>query len=267
MRAKRCGNQAVVLRIDSPGGSVLASEEIYREVEAFRAAGKPVIVSMGELAASGGYYIAAGADEIIASAMTITGSIGVFAALPTLDRTLGRVGVQVDGVGTTALSGSMRVDRPLKPEIESILQAGVDHSYAEFLQRVASVATAPWRRSMLSRRAGSGPAAMRSASGWSTGSARPRTRCTRRRSARDSASRTTCASSSRISSSTDQLLVNMRSSALQVLRGLGYRDAGASALATQLGPQLKPLQRELLRWQRLAATPGRTLAYCLCGAD
>jgi len=66
---------------------------------------------------------------------------------------------------------------------------------------------------------------------------------------------------------TDQLLVNLRGSAVKVLRGLGYRDAGAAALATQLSPQLKPLQRELLRWQRLAATPGRTLAYCFCAAD
>src|SRR5260221_14552520 len=79
--------KAVVLRIDSPGGSVLASEQIYREVQALRTAGKPVVASMGEVAASGGYYIAAPADEILASANTITGPIGVFAPSPPFYRT------------------------------------------------------------------------------------------------------------------------------------------------------------------------------------
>ncbi len=130
--------KAVVLRINSPGGSVLASEQIYREVQALRAAGKPVVASMGEVAASGGYYIAAPADEIVASPNTITGSIGVFALIPTVDRTLAKLGVQVDGVGTTALSGALRVDRPLSAQVEGMLQLGVDHSYSEFLKRVAA---------------------------------------------------------------------------------------------------------------------------------
>ena len=81
---------AVVLRVDSPGGSVLASEQIYRELLALRAAGKPVIVSMGDLAASGGYYISAPADEIWASPATLTGSIGIFAIIPTIDKTSGQ---------------------------------------------------------------------------------------------------------------------------------------------------------------------------------
>src|SRR5260221_10665013 len=88
--------KAVVLRIDSPGGSVLASEQIYREVQALRAAGKPVVASMGDVAASGGYYIAAPADAIYASANTITGSIGVFATIPTLDRPPPKIGGQGD---------------------------------------------------------------------------------------------------------------------------------------------------------------------------
>jgi protease-4 len=128
---------AVVLRVDSPGGSALASELIYREVVAIRAAGKPVVVSMGDLAASGGYYVAAPADRIIASANTITGSIGVFAAVPTLDRTLGKVGVTVDGVGTTELSGKMRLDRALDPALRDYLQLSVDHIYDVFLDHVA----------------------------------------------------------------------------------------------------------------------------------
>jgi protease-4 len=128
---------AVVLRIDSPGGSGNASEQIYREVAAIRAAGKPVVVSMGDLAASGGYYIAVPANRIFASANTLTGSIGVFSTVPTLDRTLGKVGVTVDGVGTTELSGKLRVDRPMSPALRDYLQLSVDHFYDVFLGHVS----------------------------------------------------------------------------------------------------------------------------------
>ena len=130
--------KALVLRVDSPGGSVLASEQIYRELVAFRGAGKPVVVSMSGYAASGGYYISAPADEIWASPATITGSIGIFAIIPTVDRTLGKVGVSVDGVGTTPLSGQLRLDRPLGEEARTLLQATVSRGYDEFLERVAT---------------------------------------------------------------------------------------------------------------------------------
>ncbi|MBV9724053.1 MAG: signal peptide peptidase SppA [Gammaproteobacteria bacterium] len=130
--------KAVVLRVDSPGGSVLASEQIYRELVALRGAGKPVVVSMSGYAASGGYYISAPADEIWASPATITGSIGIFAIIPTIDRTLGKVGVSVDGVGTTPLSGALRLDRPLGEEARTLLQSTVSRGYDEFLERVAS---------------------------------------------------------------------------------------------------------------------------------
>ena len=129
--------KAVVLRVDSPGGSVLASEQIYRELVALRGAGKPVVVSMCGYAASGGYYISAPADEIWASPATITGSIGIFAIIPTVDRTLGKVGVSVDGVGTTPLSGQLRIDRPLGEEARALLQSTVSRGYSEFLERVA----------------------------------------------------------------------------------------------------------------------------------
>ena len=132
------GIAAVVLRVDTPGGSAFASEQIYREVVAIKAAGKPVVVSMGDVAASGGYYIAAPADEIFASSTTITGSIGIYAAIPTVDRTLGKVGVTVDGVGTTALSGKLRVDRPLDPVLRDYVQLSVEHGYELFLSHVAS---------------------------------------------------------------------------------------------------------------------------------
>jgi protease-4 len=130
--------RAVVLRIDSPGGSVLASEQIYREVLALKAAGKPVVVSMSTVAASGGYYIAAPADEIFASATSITGSIGIFATLPTLDRALDRLGITVDGVGTTALSGAQRLDRPLSPALSSYVQSQIEYGYEQFIGHVSA---------------------------------------------------------------------------------------------------------------------------------
>ena len=103
----------------------MASEEIYRELKALRAAGKPLVVSMSGYAASGGYYISAPADEIWASPATLTGSIGIFAIIPTIDRTLGKLGVSVDGVGTTPLSGQLRIDRPLSEEARALLQSQI----------------------------------------------------------------------------------------------------------------------------------------------
>jgi protease IV len=128
--------KAVVLRVDSPGGSMFASEQILREVQTLRKAGKPVVVSMSTYAASGGYYISAAANQIYASPTTLTGSIGVFSVVPTFQRTLERLGVKVDGIGTTPLAGEMRLDRTLDSAGRKILQSSVDHAYAEFLRRV-----------------------------------------------------------------------------------------------------------------------------------
>jgi len=129
--------KAVVLRVDSPGGSMFAAEQILREVQALRKAGKPVVVSMSTYAASGGYYIASGANQIYASPTTITGSIGVFSVIPTFQHTLEKLGVRVDGLGTSPLAGQMRLDRSLDASARQILQSSVDHAYAEFLRRVA----------------------------------------------------------------------------------------------------------------------------------
>ncbi|MGH8201691.1 MAG: signal peptide peptidase SppA [Steroidobacteraceae bacterium] len=130
--------KAVVLRIDSGGGSVAASEEVYQELEALRAAGKPLVVSMGDIAASGGYYIAAPANQIWASPATLTGSIGIFAIIPNISQSLSKVGVGVDGVGTTPLAGALTIDRPLSPEISGLLQSQIDRGYQEFLDRVSA---------------------------------------------------------------------------------------------------------------------------------
>jgi protease-4 len=129
---------AVVLRIDSPGGSIMASEVIRREVEALKAAGKPVVASMSTVAASGGYYIAMNADRILAAPTTITGSIGVFAVIPTFQRTLDKIGIATDGFGTTRLSGQTDLDRGLGPEAKEILQASVERHYRVFVEGVAA---------------------------------------------------------------------------------------------------------------------------------
>ncbi|MDX8413515.1 MAG: signal peptide peptidase SppA [Mariprofundales bacterium] len=128
---------AVVLRIDSPGGSATASETIHRALLRLKKAGKPLVVSMGGVAASGGYWIATAADEIWAQPATLTGSIGVFAMVPDLSQAMQRIGIQTDGVQTTALT-AIRPDRPLDAAQQALLQSGVEFIYRTFLQRVAT---------------------------------------------------------------------------------------------------------------------------------
>ena len=129
---------AIVLRIDSPGGSAFASELIREELAAAQADGKPVVASMGGVAASGGYWIASSANEIWASPTTITGSIGVFGVIPTLENTLGKYGIHSDGYSTTALADAMQLDRPMNPLAARVLQQGVEFTYQEFLRLVAA---------------------------------------------------------------------------------------------------------------------------------
>ena len=129
--------KAVVLRIDSGGGSAFASEVIRSELMALKEAGKPVVVSMGNVAASGGYWIAMGADEVWAYPTTLTGSIGIFGFFPTFQNTLGEIGINTDGVGTTPLSGALRADRALPESARSLLQSFIEHGYREFISLVA----------------------------------------------------------------------------------------------------------------------------------
>lgn len=128
---------AVVLRVNSPGGSVFASERIRREVKLLREAGKPVIASMAGVAASGGYWISMNADQIWAQPSTITGSIGVFGVVPTFSEPLARLGIHTDGLGTTPLAGAFQVTRPLGEQARNILQSGVEHTYNRFIRQVA----------------------------------------------------------------------------------------------------------------------------------
>ncbi len=130
--------RAVVLRVDSPGGEVFASEQIRREVELLKQAGKPVVVSMANLAASGGYWISMNADRIYASPSTITGSIGIFGLIPTVPRTLESIGARVGGVGTTSLAGSFDLRRELDPQLARMIQSVIDRGYDEFIGKVAA---------------------------------------------------------------------------------------------------------------------------------
>jgi protease IV len=128
--------KAVVLRVDSPGGSAYASEVIRQEVELLKAAGKPVIASMGTYAASGGYWISASADKIIASPTTITGSIGIFGFFMTFENTLSKLGIYTDGVGTTDIAG-FGVTRALTPGMADIIQLNIERGYRDFIALVA----------------------------------------------------------------------------------------------------------------------------------
>ncbi len=129
--------QALVLRVDSPGGSAFASELIREELELVQHAGKPVVASMGSVAASGGYWISATSDRIVAHPTTITGSIGIFAMLLTLEDALDSIGVHTDGVGSSPLSGAFDPSRPLTEPMQRVLQASIEHGYRRFINLVA----------------------------------------------------------------------------------------------------------------------------------
>jgi protease IV len=251
---------AIVLRVNSPGGSVLASEQIYREVAAIRAAGKPVVVSMGDVAASGGYYVAAPANEIFASPNTVTGSIGIFAALPTIDRTLNKIGVTVDGVGTTELSGKLRVDRPLDPALRDYVQLTIERGYELFLAHVAAgrgktrdavdavaqgrvwIGTAAKEHGLVDKLGGYGDAVGAAAKlgklaeGYGVQRLEPDL------------------------SWAEQLMLQLRVSGAR-LSGMVLGPA-VNSVQAQFAP-LAALRDEYTRLQRLTATP-RPLAYCLC---
>jgi protease-4 len=129
--------KAVVLRVDSPGGSAFASELIRRELQLTREAGKPVVVSMGNVAASGGYWISMSSDEVIADPTTITGSIGVFAILPTAEKVIDKLGIHTAGAPTTWLGDAGNPLRPLDPRFGQVIQSSINHIYGEFTTKAA----------------------------------------------------------------------------------------------------------------------------------
>lgn len=130
--------KALVVRVDSPGGSASASELIREQLELTRKAGKPVVVSMGDVAASGGYWIAMGGDEVVADAATITGSIGVFALVPSFAGTMEKIGVSSAGAGTTWIAEATDLTRPLDKRLSQVIEASIGHTYRGFLDVVAT---------------------------------------------------------------------------------------------------------------------------------
>lgn len=138
--------KALVVRVDSPGGSALASERIRSALVEAKQAGLPVIVSMGSVAASGGYWVATAGDRVFAEPTTITGSIGVFGVLPTFEASLAKIGVTSDGVRTTPLSGQPDLFGGTTPEFDRLAQTGVEDIYGLFLQLVATARRMPVAR-------------------------------------------------------------------------------------------------------------------------
>ena len=129
--------KAIVLRLVTGGGSAFASELIREELAAARKDGKVVVISMGAMAASGGYWLAADADAIVAAPTTLTGSIGIFGAIPTVEKTLARIGLHSDGIGTTDIAHFGNLTTPMSPEETSILQRDVERGYHQFIDIVA----------------------------------------------------------------------------------------------------------------------------------
>jgi protease-4 len=129
--------KALVVRVDSPGGSALASERIRQAILEAKRRGLPVVISMGGLAASGGYWVATAGDRIFAEPTTITGSIGIFGVIPTFERALAKIGVTADGVRTTPLSGQPDLLAGTNPAVDAVLQSAIENGYRQFIARVA----------------------------------------------------------------------------------------------------------------------------------
>lgn len=135
--------KALVVRVDSPGGSVTGADRIRSAILAAKAKGMPVVVSMGSVAASGGYWVSTPADAILAEPDTITGSIGVFGIIPTFQNTIAKAGLSADGVRATPLAGQPDLLRGTTPEVDALIQAGVEQTYARFLGLVSAARHLP----------------------------------------------------------------------------------------------------------------------------
>ena len=256
--------KALVLRIDSPGGSVIASEQIYRELLAFKKTARPLIVSMGDLAASGGYYIAAPADEIWASPATITGSIGIFAAFPTFNRSLDKLGVSVDGVGTAPLSGELRLDRPVGADAARFLQATIERGYDEFLARVSSGRGKSREQidAIAQGRVWSGLDAKRIGLVDQLGTFDQAIAAAAKRSGLKADSYFVDYIEPDLSWA-QRVALSVESSAVRLFARYSGRDASTLQL---LARRLQPLDRELRRLAALS-TPNHLYAYCFCGVN
>lgn len=158
--------KAIVLRVNSPGGSVTASEVIRAELAAARAAGKPVVVSMGGMAASGGYWISTPANYIVANPSTLTGSIGIFGVITTVENSLDSIGVHTDGVSTSPLA-DVSITRALPPEAQQMMQLSIENGYKRFITLVADARHSTPEQIDKIARVTSGPVRMQKLTGWS----------------------------------------------------------------------------------------------------
>lgn len=161
--------KAIVLRVNSPCGSVTASEVIRAELAAARAAGKPVVVSMGGMAASGGYWISTPANYIVANPSTLTGSIGIFGVITTVENSLDSIGVHTDGVSTSPLA-DVSITVALPPEAQQMMQLSIENGYKRFITLVADARHSTPEQIDKIAGATSGPVRMQKLTGWSIAS-------------------------------------------------------------------------------------------------
>jgi len=257
--------EALVLRVDSPGGGVFASEQIRREVELTRAAGKPVVVSMANVAASGGYWISMNAQEIYADPSTITGSIGIFGLFFTAEDTLERVGVRSDGVGTTRIAGAFDLTRPLQPIVANILQTVIEDGYRDFISRVAEARGKSYEEA---DSVGRGRV-------WSGAQALELGLVDKLGGLRDAITAAAGFAELEENAYAVNYIEKEPSAFEQFLTNMG-RNTQAQALAAQIGLPSSLLQQPAVRQLReqielmappVRGLPVRVLAHCLCSAD
>jgi protease-4 len=232
---------------------------------------------MGDLAASGGYYISAPADEIWASPATLTGSIGIFAIIPTVDKTLGKVGVNVDGVGTTALASQMRIDRPLGADARALIQSQIERGYDVFLERVSAgrKKTREQVDSIAQGRVWAGADAKRLGLVDGLGSFDDATKASARRA---KLTEYEVEFMEPELSWAQELVLQMKTRLVRVLLStgsgsgsviaqlFGFGPAGLAPGLAQAAHHFDPLAREVERLSRFTE-PNRVYAYCFCTAD
>jgi protease-4 len=257
--------RAVVLRVNSPGGSPFGSELIRHELELTRKAGKPVVVSMGDVAASGGYWISMAADEVMADAATVTGSIGVFALLPTADKALEKIGVRTAGVTTTWLGGAGDPRLPLDPRFANLLQTHIDQVYSDFTTRAAAArkATPAAIDAVAQGRVWTGLQAKERGLVDTVGGFYDALQSAAKRGGLGVASRVVYIEPER--SRLDQVLGALGGSAAKIVSD--QLQASGLGLAQGLSPKVARDAQAELRWLIDAADgrqPFATLAHCLC---
>jgi protease-4 len=260
--------KAVVLRVDSGGGSAFASEIIRRECALVRQAGKPLVASMGSVAASGGYWITTESDEVWAAPETITGSIGIFGVFPTVDKALVKyLGVHTDGVGTTRFSDALRPDRPLDPAVADVVQQFIDEGYQDFLDRVSEARKMP--REAVDRiargRVWSGEDAKRIGLVDQLGGLEQAIESAAKRAKLEKGYRVWYVEKEK--TLRERIASMLSAQALDLASAAGFsREASAPAAASSVAGRLRALQADVERLSRWNDPQG-VYAHCLCGEE